>query len=218
VARRDHARPLTAALVVALSLFVACMGDAGAQLALTSPKWSDLTPQERAILAPLAPPQWDTFDARRKEKWRGLAKRYPTMTPQHQARMREQMKTWATLSPEERRTAREKYQAMKKLPPDQRAEMQRKWDEYRKLSPEQRAAIRGHVPAARRDGTIPVPTPGATSAPVGGVMPGVPAPAGAPSPPPAPAGSPAPGTATGQAAAPAPAAPASSAPTPRPAG
>jgi len=67
VACRDQARQLTAALSVALSLFFAGIGDAGAQLALTSPRWTDLTPEERTILAPLAPPQWEKFDAERKQ-------------------------------------------------------------------------------------------------------------------------------------------------------
>ena len=150
MARRDAARQLIAALAVALPLALVAIPAARAQLVLPSPSWNALTPQERSILEPLAPPVWDRLDAQRKQKWRGLAKRYPAMPPERQARVRNQMKTWATLTPEERREARSKYEAMKRLPPDKRAEMQRKWEEYRKLSPEDRAAIRGNPPGGAR--------------------------------------------------------------------
>ena len=77
-----------AALAVALPLALAAVPAAHAQLVLPSPSWNALTPQERTILEPLAPPVWDKLDAQRKQKWRGLAKRYPSMPPDRQARVR----------------------------------------------------------------------------------------------------------------------------------
>ncbi|MEO8977724.1 MAG: DUF3106 domain-containing protein, partial [Casimicrobiaceae bacterium] len=83
---QDVCQRLILALCVALAL--AAARPSLAQIPLSSPKWSELSPQERATLAPLAPPEWDKLDAQRKHKWRGLAGRYPTMTPEQQARMR----------------------------------------------------------------------------------------------------------------------------------
>ncbi len=144
---------MIAAVAVALALASAPV--AHGQITLSSPSWSQLTPQERATLAPLAPPEWDRLDAPRKQKWLGLAQRYPTMPPERQARMRDQMQAWARLTPDERRGARERYEALKKLPPDRRAEVLRKWDEYNKLPPEERAAIRARSAAAQSPAAMP---------------------------------------------------------------
>ena len=51
-----------------------------AQITLGSPSWSQLSPQEKQMLAPLAS-DWDKLDAQRKQKWRGIAQRYPKMSP-----------------------------------------------------------------------------------------------------------------------------------------
>src|SRR5665213_719531 len=169
---QDVCQRLILALCVALAL--AAARPALAQLPLSSPKWSELSAQERATLAPLAPPEWDKLDAQRKHKWRGLAERYPRMTPERQARMRDQMQAWSRLTPDERHTARERYQALRKLPADQRAEVRRKWDEYNKLPPAERAAMRARsagAPAGPRPLAVPhtgpflPPVPGTTGLP-----------------------------------------------------
>ena len=71
---QDGLRTLTLALALAALLPTA----ATAQIALSSPSWKDLSPQERQILAPLAS-DWDKLDAQRRQKWRGIAQRYPGM-------------------------------------------------------------------------------------------------------------------------------------------
>ena len=118
---QDGFHKLIAALAFAVPLALCNAQPAFAQVTMPSPKWSELSPQERATLAPLAPPEWDKLDGQRKQKWRGLAKRYPTMSPERQARMRDQMQAWSQLTPDERRVAREKYEALKKLPPEEKA-------------------------------------------------------------------------------------------------
>ena len=53
------------------------------------------------MLAPLAP-DWDKLDAQRKQKWRGIAQRYPKMAPDEQQRVQQQMRPWAELTPQQR--------------------------------------------------------------------------------------------------------------------
>jgi hypothetical protein len=104
----DSRRKLTAALGLALAFAVVAPlvpTDAHAQITMRSPSWSQLTPQEQKVLAPLAP-EWDKLDAQRKQKWRGLAQRYPKMSPDEQQRIQQQMNTWARLTPQERAVAR----------------------------------------------------------------------------------------------------------------
>jgi len=80
---------VTVALGFALALAVTAAfvpTAAQAQITMRSPSWSQLSPQEQNVLAPLAP-EWDKLDAQRKTKWRGLAQRYPKMEPVEQQRV-----------------------------------------------------------------------------------------------------------------------------------
>ena len=68
------------------------------------------------MLSPLAG-DWDKLDAPRKQKWRAIAQRYPTLSPAEQEKVRDNVRTWAELTPQQRQAAREQYKAMKQLPP-----------------------------------------------------------------------------------------------------
>ena len=114
------------------------------------------------MLAPLAQ-DWDRLDAQRKQKWRGIAQRYPAMKPDEQARIQEQMRPWSQLSPDERRDAREQYKSIANLPPEQKTEVKQKWEEYQSLPPEQRRELA--AAPARRPSKIPAP---ASTKPGGG--------------------------------------------------
>ena len=121
---------------------------------MRSPSWSQLSPQERKILAPLAP-EWDKLDAQRKQKWRGLAQRYPRMAPDEQQRVQQQMNSWAKLSPQERAVAREQYKSITQLPPEKKAEVRERWQAYQTPAPGNQARVGaaatptgGHPPTA----------------------------------------------------------------------
>ena len=116
---RELAQGLVRTLMAAAAagVLLAAASVTHAQITLKSPAWAELSPQEKQILAPLAP-DWDKLDASRKAKWRGVAQRYPTMKPDEQQRMQQQMRSWASLTPEQRNAAREQYKTMTKLPPD----------------------------------------------------------------------------------------------------
>lgn len=92
------------------------------------PDWSQLTPEQQQILAPLAS-DWNNFDATRRRKWLLTAKRYPLMKPEQQHRLRAKMRRWAELTPEQRRIARENYRKLAKQSPREREMIKRKWRE-----------------------------------------------------------------------------------------
>jgi len=83
------------------------------------PTWGELTQEQQQILAPLAG-DWDNLEPVRKRNWIGIAKRYPKMKPDEQARVQRRMQAWVKLTPKERQAARERYKKMEKLPPDKK--------------------------------------------------------------------------------------------------
>jgi hypothetical protein len=113
------------------------------------PSWSELTPAQQQVLAPVQG-EWDQLDTVRRKKWVSIADRYPTMKPAQQERLQKRMQEWAKLTPVERRAAREKYQTLKKQPPQKRDEVKRRWEEYEQ----------SRTPA-------PAPTPAAAETPPG---------------------------------------------------
>jgi hypothetical protein len=95
------------------------------------PAWSELTPAQRDVLAPLAP-EWEQMDTIRRKKWVAIADRYPKMKPPEQQRLQKRMRDWAALTPQERNAAREKYQKLKQMKPDERKEVRTEWERYQR--------------------------------------------------------------------------------------
>lgn len=93
------------------------------------PDWAELTPAQKAVLAPLMQ-QWSSFDAASRKKWVKVANGYPKLKPDAQKRLQARMQHWAKLTPQQRQAAREKYLAIKKLPPEKRAEVKSQWQQY----------------------------------------------------------------------------------------
>ena len=101
--------------------------DAGA-VKSARPLWSELSPKQQAVLAPLAA-EWDNLDTLRRKKWVAIANRYPKMKPDEQQRLQSRMQDWASLTPAQRRVARENYQSLRQLPRSQRGEVRQKWQQ-----------------------------------------------------------------------------------------
>ena len=116
-------------LCVALPLATAATAQSKPKATAGKPQWSELSPRQQHVLAPLAP-EWENLDNTRRKKWVEIANRYPKMKPAEQNRLQRRMEDWAKLSPEQRRIAREKYQTIKKLPPERRQQVQQKWQQY----------------------------------------------------------------------------------------
>jgi hypothetical protein len=95
------------------------------------PLWTELSPKQQAVLAPLAA-DWDNLDTTRRKKWVTIANRYPKMKPDEQARLQRRMQAWAALTPAERRVARENYKVLRQSPrPQQPGELRQKWDQHK---------------------------------------------------------------------------------------
>lgn len=138
---------------------------------LTQPSWAQLSPEQKQILAPLSR-DWDKMEAYRKKKWLGIAKRYPGMKPEEQARVQRRMEDWARLTPEQRSQARERYKSLKTAPPEQKAAIREKWEQYKELPEEEKKRLaksaekkrqpRPHALAPARP-AAPLPAPAAAS-------------------------------------------------------
>ncbi len=138
---------LTLGLCIVLSTFAAAAEK-------KQPDWSQLTPEQQTILAPLAG-DWNNFDNKRRKKWLLTAKRYPKMKPEQQQRLQAQMRRWAELTPEQRSIARENYKKLAKQPPEKREVVKRTWREHQK-----QVAPKNTPPApAAPDSSGAVPTP-----------------------------------------------------------
>lgn len=139
-------RPLLAAAAIALA---ASPGWTAAPR--NAPAWNQLGAEQQRILAPLQQ-DWETLDTVRKQKWIGVAKRYPTMTPTQQKRVQRRMEAWVKLTPEQRRQARDSYRNLSKLSPEKKQDLKKQWAEYQQLSPQERRnldAVDGKVPARK---------------------------------------------------------------------
>jgi hypothetical protein len=152
--RRKPANAVSALLRAALlTLALASLGSGASPASAAEPVWPRLATDERRILAPLHD-SWDQLDDRRKAKWREVARLYPRMTADEQARLQSQMRQWAMLTPDQRRLAREEFREHSRLAPDQQQDVLQKWKTYSNLPADQRKAI-----------VTPADEPGASTGP-----------------------------------------------------
>ena len=101
------------------------------------PKWSELTVQQKIVLAPLSD-DWDSFEYYRQKQWLGITARFPTMTSEEQRRIQKQMQEWGKLTPEQRQKARENFLTATQLPTEKKQELKQKWEEYSNLPAEEK--------------------------------------------------------------------------------
>jgi hypothetical protein len=133
------------------------------------PAWSELTPAQQKILAPLQT-DWESLDTTRRRKWVAIANRYPSMTPQAQQRLQKRMADWAKLTPQQRQEARERYLQIRKLPTKKRQEVRDQWQQYQDSlappaetpPPEAPAAAEAPTPAAEPPAAAAETTPRTT--------------------------------------------------------
>lgn len=127
---------------------------AGMQPAQSDPlaTWRQLTPRQQQVLQPLRH-HWARMDDISRDKWLGVAERYPKLGTAEQARVRERMAQWSDITPKERGEARLRFQQSRQLSPDER---QKKWEAYQSLPKEdrddlQRQAVRRAKPVFLAD-------------------------------------------------------------------
>lgn len=111
--------------------------------------WSLLTDDEQKILLPLAD-KWEGMGSIQQEKWRAIARKYPSLPPHEQQKIQRRMTRWAGVAPEQRAIARQKFQRYKKEKPEEQERMRSAW--------------RSHQTAKKQD--TPVSSPGGNERPV----------------------------------------------------
>jgi hypothetical protein len=111
------------------------------------PRWSDLSPAHRKVLAPLSG-DWNALDARSKERWIDVAGRFPKMPPDEQQRANQRMGEWAHMTVAQRTQARMNFQETRSVSKEER---EARWKAYQALPEEKKrelAAKRAANPAS----------------------------------------------------------------------
>lgn len=107
---------------------------------LGAPSWQTLTQEEKQILAPLAR-DWGRMEDDHKKQWLGIAKRYPAMSPEEQARIQRRMQDWINLTPAQRAQARIQYKSLQTVAPEKKRAIKKKWQQYRELPEEEKQRL-----------------------------------------------------------------------------
>ena len=151
------------------------------------PKWSELTVQQKIILAPLAD-DWDSLEYFRQKTWLDIVTRFATMTPEEQRRIQVQMQEWGKLTPAQRQLARENFKTANQLPAKKKQELRQKWEEYSNLPEDEKEKLKQQAASAPKPGrpaVIPAPPQPAQPQPAPATL-TAPAPIPLPLPPPPP--------------------------------
>lgn len=126
--------------------------------AAAGPSWAELTAAQREILKPLAS-TWPSLSQGHKRKWLQMAKGYPTLSVEEQAKMQGRMKEWVALTPQQRAQARLNFAKTKELSQELSAEeKQAKWQAYQALSDEEKRKLAAKAPR-RPVGAAPAAKP-----------------------------------------------------------
>ena len=125
------------------------------EAAAGGPAWNELNPAHRKVLAPLAN-DWNSLDARSKERWIDVAGRYPKMKPDEQQRANQRMGEWSHMTVAQRTQARMNFQEARSLSKEER---EARWKAYQALPEEKKREL-----AAKRVAATPASGASATVA------------------------------------------------------
>ncbi len=114
--------------------------------ARSRPDWTELPTRQQEILRPLAS-SWISLSEGHKRKWLQMAKSYPALSAEEQAKMQGRMQEWVALSPQQRAQARLNFaktnELSKELTPE---EKQAKWQAYQSLSDDEKRKLAAKAP------------------------------------------------------------------------
>ncbi|RYF77026.1 MAG: DUF3106 domain-containing protein [Comamonadaceae bacterium] len=127
-------------------------GESNTTLQLRASSWAQLTPMQRASLAPLEG-HWSTMSEAQKRKWIALSGNYTSLTPDERRTLHSRMTEWATLSPRDRAQARLNFAEVKQVSPEER---KAKWAAYQALSDDERRKLADRASERPRSAAIPI--------------------------------------------------------------
>jgi hypothetical protein len=113
------------------------------------PRWNELTPEQRRVLAPLSN-DWNSIDDRGKERWLGVAGRFPKMPPEEQQRANQRMVEWSHMTPQQRTQARLNFQESRGVSKEER---QARWQAYQALPEEEKRELAKRAAAGSSAGS-----------------------------------------------------------------
>lgn len=114
--------------------------------------WSLLTNNEQKILRPLAD-KWEDMSSTQKEKWRAIARKYPSLPLHEQQKIQRRMTRWAGVAPEQRAVARKKFQAYKKKKPEEQERVRSAWRSHQTVKKQDTpVSLPGDNQSPARDG------------------------------------------------------------------
>jgi len=119
---------LAAAVVAPVAAFAGAASSAAAADA-SGPRWSELSAAQRQVLAPLAN-DWNSIDSRGKERWLGVAGRFPNMPAEERQRANQRMVEWSHMTPAQRTQARMNFQETRDVSKEER---EARWKAYQAL-------------------------------------------------------------------------------------
>ena len=108
------------------------------------PSWSELTVEQKIVLAPLSD-DWDSLESYRQKKWLSIAARFASMSALEQGRIQSQMQTWGKLAPDERELARRNFLTANQLPSEEKQALRQKWLEYSQLPADEKDKLMQQV-------------------------------------------------------------------------
>ena len=120
------------------------------------PTWSQLTVDQRVVLAPLGN-EWDRMEHVRRKKWLLIAERFSKMKPEEQRRLQDRMREWALMTPEQRSKVRDSYREFAQLPAAQKQAVKEKWETYSSLPEEEKARLKQDAKTAKTAPPAEVP-------------------------------------------------------------
>jgi Protein of unknown function (DUF3106) len=104
---------------------------------LAQPLWADLTNAQRQVLEPFES-QWNGLPATEKRAWADIARRFPKMSADEQARVQKRIAEWAGLSPAQRQLARANYRLAQQTG---RENIAAQWETYQGLTSDQKSVL-----------------------------------------------------------------------------
>ena len=108
------------------------------------PRWNELSESQRKVLAPLGG-DWNSIDSRGKERWLGVAARFPKMPAEEQQRANQRMVEWSHMTPAERTQARMNFQETREV---SKQEREARWKAYQALPDDKKRELAAKRAAA----------------------------------------------------------------------